>query len=171
MKPSTSHSVSRLKFKILFDHPISNSLSYSSLRYWWFEIILSITRHIEDPEVKRRKIWSPQLHIACHVWNLRYILIFLFSIPYHIYNEGHDDLRIFFQIQDIWRTLKSKEGRYGALHFIYHVTFEIKNAFWPFIFPFLLISIMNFMISEEYSSKYSGGLWSQKKVYMEPWTS
>ena len=99
--------------------------------------------------------------------------IFLFPIPYHIYHEGHDYLRMFFQIQDIWRTLKSKEGRYGVLDFTYHVTFEIQNAFWPFIFPILLISIMNFMIIWEYSFKYKsyGGTKSQKKVDMLPWTS
>ena len=80
---------------------------------------------------------------------------------------------MFFQIQDIWRTLKSKEGRYGVLDFTYHVTFEIQNAFWPFIFPILLISIMNFMIIWEYSFKYKsyGGTKSQKKVDMLPWTS
>ena len=75
MKVWTLYSVSRLKFKMLFDHPISHSLTSPSWRLWWIENILSNTRHLEDSEVKRRKIWSPQLHIACHVWNLKSFLI------------------------------------------------------------------------------------------------
>ena len=102
--------MSRLKFKILFYLPFSHSLSYLSWRSWWFENILSNTRHLEDPKVKRRKMWSPELHIACHVWNWKCLLTFHFSISSHIYHEFHDYLRIFFQIQVISRTLKSKEG-------------------------------------------------------------
>ena len=127
-----------MKFKILFYLPFSHSLSYLSWRSWWFENILSNTRHLDDPKVKRRKMWSPELHIACHI-NLICYLIFLFPIPFHIYHEFHDYLRIFFQIQVIWRTLKSKEGIYGALNFTWHVTFEIWNTFWSYFLPFLII--------------------------------
>ena len=63
----------------------------------------------------------------------------LLSIPSHTYHEFHDYLRIFFQIEVIWRTLKSKEGIYGALNFTWHVTFEIWNTFWSYFLPFLII--------------------------------
>ena len=118
MKPWTSHSVSRLKFKILIYHHVPHFYSYWSLRKWWFENILSNTRHLDDPEVKRKKIWSLELHIACHIWNSKSLSIILFPISNHIDHWANDDLRIFFQMQDIWMTLRSKEGRYGALNFI-----------------------------------------------------
>ena len=137
--PWTSHSMSHLKFKMPFDLSFLHSFSYLSWILWLFEIILSNISHLEDPKVKRRYILSPELHIACHVWNLICYLIFLFPIPFHIYHEFHDYLRIFFQIQVIWRTLKSKEGIYGALNFTWHVTFEIWNTFWSYFLPFLII--------------------------------
>ena len=62
---------------------------------------------------------------------------------YDIYHEGHDDLRIFFQIQDIWRTLKSKEGRYGTLNFTQHVTFEIQNLYLSSYSHFLITFIIH----------------------------
>ena len=118
IEPWTLYSVSRLKFIILIYHPIPNFQSHSS---WWlceFDNILSNTRHLDDPEVKRRKIWIPEIYMACHVWNSKSFSILLFPVSNHIYHEDHDDLMFFFQIQDIWRTLKSKEGRLGALKFI-----------------------------------------------------
>ena len=89
----------------------SHSLSYLSWRSWWFENILSNTRHLEDSEVERRKIWSLELPIACHVWNSKSLYIILFSISNHIHHDDNENLILFCQIQNIWRILKSKEGR------------------------------------------------------------
>ena len=88
MEPWTLHSMSRLKFKILFDLHFSHSLSYLSWRSLWFENILSNTRHREDTEVQKRKMWSSELHIACQVWNLKcflssfspFLIIFIFKV-------------------------------------------------------------------------------------------
>ena len=49
MDPWTSLSMSRLKSKMLFYLTFSHSFSYLSWRSWWFENILSSTRHLEDP--------------------------------------------------------------------------------------------------------------------------
>ena len=88
MEPWTLHSMSCLKFKILFDLHFSHSLSYLSWRSLWFENILSNTRHREDTEVQKRKMWSSELHIACQVWNLKcflssfspFLIIFIFKV-------------------------------------------------------------------------------------------
>ena len=71
----------------------------------------------EDHEVKRRKIWSLELHIVCHVWNSKSLSIILFPISNHIHHDDNDNLIIFCQIQFIWRTLMSKEGRCWVLNF------------------------------------------------------
>ena len=81
-------------------------------------MIIFFQIHLKEPEIKIRKIWSPKLYIACQVWNSHSLSVILFPISNHIPHEGHDELTIFFQIQDIWMTLKSKESRYdGALNF------------------------------------------------------
>ena len=118
LDPWNLYSMSRFKLKILLYPPIPHFLSYSSCSSWWFDDFLSNTRHLEDPEVKRRKIWSPKIYIACHVWNSKSFSKILFQISNHIHHEGNYDLMLFFQIEDIWRTLKSKEERFGALKFI-----------------------------------------------------
>ena len=115
---NTNTRMSRLKYKILLYNPIPHFYSYSSGRKWWFDVILSNTKHLVDPEVKSRKIWSPEIYIACHVWNSNSFSKILFPSFNHIHHEGNDDLMLLFQIQDIWRTLKSKEGRIGSLKFI-----------------------------------------------------
>ena len=53
--------------------------------------------------------------------------------------------RLKFLILNIWRTLKSKEGRCGALNFTQRVTFEIKNPYLSSHFPFLIILIIEVM--------------------------
>ena len=88
-------------------------------------------------------------------------MIFLFPIPYHIYYEGQDDLRIFFQIQDIWRTLKSKkvDMEPWTSHSMSYLKFDMLFDL-PF-FPFLSYS----------SWRSSGGPRSPKKEDVELWTS
>ena len=127
LDPSNLYSMSRLKFKILLYNPFTHFYWYSSWRKWWFHAILSNTRHLEDLEVKRRKIWSPKIYIACHVWNSKSFSIILFPVSNHIHHEGNDDIMLFFEIQYIWRTLKSKEGRFGALksYSMSHFKFKI----------------------------------------------
>ena len=95
---------------------------------------------------KERRSWSLEFHIACHVWNSKSISIILFPISHHINHWGNDDLWIFYQKQDIWRTLKSKEGNYGALNFTSWVTFEIQNPYLSSYSPFLITFIMMIII-------------------------
>ena len=111
MEPWTLHSVSRLKFKILFIilFPISNHIHHDDNDNM---IIFCQIQHIW----RTLKMWSFELHIACHVWNTKSLSIILIPLSNYIDHWGNDDLRAFFQIQDICRALKSKEGRYGALN-------------------------------------------------------
>ena len=99
---------------ILF--PISNHIHHEGNDD--FDVNLINRRHLEDPEVKRRKIWILEIYIACHVWNSKSFFIILFPISNYIHHERNYDLMLFFQIQNIWGTLKSKEGRFGSLKFI-----------------------------------------------------
>ena len=111
--------------------------------------ILSNTRHLEDPEVKRRKIWSLELYIACHVWNSKSLSIILFPISNHIHHDDNDNLIIFFQIQIIWRTLKSKDGRGWSLEF--HIAWHVWNS--------KSISIILFPISHHIDHWGNDDLW------------
>ena len=101
---------------------------------------------------------------------LKSFSVILFPISNHIHHEGNHEFIVFFQIQDIWRTLKSKEGRFGSLKFIWHVTFEIQNPSLSSYSPFLIIFIMMLMMIWCFSFKYktSGVRWSQKKEDLEP---
>ena len=54
MEPSTSHSISRLKFKMPFYLLFTHSSSYLIRISWLFENILLNISHLEEPKVKRR---------------------------------------------------------------------------------------------------------------------
>ena len=124
-----------------------------------------------DQKKRDLDLWSPKIYIAFHVWYSKSFSIILFPISNHIHHEGNDDFMLFFTIQDIWMTLKSKEGRFGSLKFIWHVTFEIQNPSLSSYSPFLIIFIMKIMMIWCFSFKYktSGGPWSQKKEDLDPW--
>ena len=105
------------------------------------------------PWSQKKEALSIEIHIACQVWNLKSLSLILFPISNHIHHDDNDNLIIFFQIQDILRTLKSKEGRYGSLNFTKHVTFEIQSPYLSSYSPFLIILIIEVMMIWEYSFK------------------
>ena len=99
-----------------------------------------------DFRVLHMKMWSLEFHIAWHIWNSKSIYIILFPISNHIHHDYNYNLIIFCQIQKIWRTLKSKEGRYGALNLTSWVTFEIQNPYLSSYSPFPIGFIMMIII-------------------------
>ena len=117
MEPRTSHGMSRLKFEILFDHTFYHSLSYFFIKVMIIWTYTFKFKSYGGPYIQKKVYMDPLTSLSMSRLKSKMLFYLTFPIPYPIYHGGHDDLRIFFQIQDIWRTLKSKEGKYWAVNF------------------------------------------------------